>query len=102
MKEGSAKWTQHRAYAEHSDFFDLEKEANADDSGQAVSFANLLPGSIRHECLPSDVLISLHFAVTKTWELAAITRLISLPKEKKKKREESQHSTERYGTFRWY
>lgn len=64
MKEGSGKWTQHRAYAEHNDLFDLKKEADTDDLGQPVAFANLLPGSIRHECLLSDVLISLHFAVT--------------------------------------
>lgn len=66
---------------EHSDFFDSGKEMNADDLGCPVSFTSLLLGSIEYECLPSGVLISLHFAVTETWELATITREVNIPQK---------------------
>lgn len=48
---------------------------NNDDFGRPVSFTNLLLNSIRHECVSlSDFLIFLHCAVTKTRELAGMTR----------------------------
>lgn len=70
---------------EHSDSFDLDQEMNGDDFGRPASFANLLLDSIGCECPAlSDFLISLHFAVNKTWELDGITRAYLIWKKKKK------------------
>lgn len=70
---------------EHSDSFDLDQEMNGDDFGRPASFANLLLDSIGCECPAlSDFLVSLHFAVTKTWELDGITRAYLIWKKKKK------------------